>query len=633
MADSWMPDVQVDIAFTSTFATPAASRTWTDVSAYVELHDGIDITVGRQDERSTADANQISLTLDNTDGRFTAGRAASPYFPNVKIGRPIRVRVTPPGGSTVTRFVGFIDEWPVEWDGTDRYASATIRATSRMSRLGLTAKMRSMVEQEILADNPSAYYTLGDSSGSVSAVDSSGNAATGLRVVGDVPALSFGSATGLGSDGLTAATFAGSLGGGGQYLGGDSLGAAASAQSMGCFVRRSGFPPIAETVLSWTLDGPPNSRGFRIEITTLGMVNVRDGEAGGSVLLSGTNVVDGSYHHVGVVRSGATWTLYVDGVAVDTTAGGAATAWSLAPFVGGPSRGAVSATVLNGSVAHAAFWQGVALSGARMSAHASAGRTGYAGERTDQRIVRILGWAGVASSEITTETGQQTMTYQKTSGQSVVDAMRDAEATESGVLYDRADGNIGFQNRAHRYLSSPAATLNMAAQHVGSDYMPKLDRSTLVNDVTVSNPTSEQSARATDASSSNEYGGATATASIVADTYDALQQKANWLIASYSTPRTRVPSLTVDVLAHQGLTPSAQTLLGVTVGDLLAVTNAPTQADSTSQSYFVEGYTETIGPESYEISFNLSPTFPHLNTFVLDSATRGVLDSTYVLAL
>ena len=91
--------------------------------------------------------------------------------------------------------------------------------------------------------------------------------------------------------------------------------------------------------------------------------------------------------------------------------------------------------------------------------------------------------------------------------------------------------------------------------------------------------------------------------------------------------RTRVPSLTVDVLAHQGLIPSAQTLLGLTVGDLLAVTNAPTQADTTDQSYFVEGYTESIGPESYEISFNLSPTYPTLNTFVLDSATRGLLDT------
>ena len=65
----------------------------------------------------------------------------------------------------------------------------------------------------------------------------------------------------------------------------------------------------------------------------------------------------------------------------------------------------------------------------------------------------------------------------------------------------------------------------------------------------------------------------------------------------------------------------------------IAVTNAPSQSATTSPSYFVEGGTETIGPESYEISFNLSPTYPTLSTFVVGDATRGQLDSTYVLAL
>lgn len=69
------------------------------------------------------------------------------------------------------------------------------------------------------------------------------------------------------------------------------------------------------------------------------------------------------------------------------------------------------------------------------------------------------------------------------------------------------------------------------------------------------------------------------------------------------------------------------------MGDLLAVTNAPAQADTTSPSYFVEGYTESIGPESYEITFNLSPTYPTLSTFVIGDATRGQIETGGVLAL
>lgn len=215
----------------------------------------------------------------------------------------------------------------------------------------------------------------------------------------------------------------------------------------------------------------------------------------------------------------------------------------------------------------------------------------------------------------------------------MVDVLRDVESTEGGVLFDGRDGNVTFHNRSRRYLATPVATLNMAAQHVGADYTPKLDRSTLVNDVEVSNPTTGEKARSTSTASSDEYGVATTSAASVANTYDPLQQKAAWLVASYAEPRIRVPSLTVDVLAHQGSTPSAQTLLNLTIGDRLDVSNAPTQADAASQSYFVEGCTETIGPESYEISYNLSPTYPTLNTFVLGDATRGQLDSTYVLAL
>ena len=91
----YMPDVVVEIAFTSGWSTLAASRSWTDVSAYVELAEGITITGGRGDERSTADANQLTLTFDNRDGRFTSGLATGPYHP-LLIGRPIRVRADKP---------------------------------------------------------------------------------------------------------------------------------------------------------------------------------------------------------------------------------------------------------------------------------------------------------------------------------------------------------------------------------------------------------------------------------------------------------------------------------------------------------------------------------------------------------
>ena len=55
------PDLTVEIAFDSGFATPEGSRTWTDVSDYVEGASSVDITYGRADELSTPDPNTKSL--------------------------------------------------------------------------------------------------------------------------------------------------------------------------------------------------------------------------------------------------------------------------------------------------------------------------------------------------------------------------------------------------------------------------------------------------------------------------------------------------------------------------------------------------------------------------------------------
>lgn len=605
MVSAFMPDIQVEIAFNAGYTTPSASRTWTDVSAYVELAAGIDIDFGRQDERSTADANSLTLTLDNKDGRFTAFRTGSPYYPNVKIGRPIRVKVTPPGGSTVTRFVGFIDEWPVEWDGTDAYAKANITASSRMARLGLTAKLRSMIEQEILARRPQRYWTLGDPSGSLTASESSGNAGAQMDSTGSGTDVVFGNATGPAVDGLTAATFAD-----GKYLAANIT--PSVPRGIHATVKVNALPSLNATI---AFCGPV--------VILLDSAGVIYASSGGTIF--GPNINDGRTHDVTFTLSNGAGLaeLFVDGVSAGTSA---TTSTTESVLTVGPR--------FTGVVSHVAYFDssGPLITASDAASMSTAVLTGFAGDRTDVRLLRALGWGGVTSTEVDTEVGVETMDYQQAGSQSVMDVLHDVEATEGGVLFDGADGKVKFHNRPHRYLATPAATLNMASQHVGSDYAPRLDRSALVNDVTVENPTTGEKARAVNTASTTEYGIASGSATSVANSYDPLQQKASWTVASYAEPRMRVPSLTVDVLAHQGLTPSAQTLLAATVGDLLAVTNAPTQSDTTSPSYFVEGYTETIGPESYSLTFNLSPTYPTLNVFVLDDAARGVLD-TGILAL
>ncbi|MFS8200472.1 LamG-like jellyroll fold domain-containing protein (plasmid) [Streptomyces sp. CWNU-52B] len=69
------------------------SITWTDISRYVDMVQGITITRGGSDELSETQPGTASLRLDNQDGRFTPGYSGSPYFPFVRRNAPIRISV------------------------------------------------------------------------------------------------------------------------------------------------------------------------------------------------------------------------------------------------------------------------------------------------------------------------------------------------------------------------------------------------------------------------------------------------------------------------------------------------------------------------------------------------------------
>ncbi|MFG2144136.1 carbohydrate binding domain-containing protein [Streptomyces sp. NPDC048696] len=73
------------------FAPTASSVTWTDITPWVDLKAGIRITRGAADELSQIQPGTCSLTLDNDGGRFSAGTAASPYYPYVRPNCPLRV--------------------------------------------------------------------------------------------------------------------------------------------------------------------------------------------------------------------------------------------------------------------------------------------------------------------------------------------------------------------------------------------------------------------------------------------------------------------------------------------------------------------------------------------------------------
>jgi hypothetical protein len=97
---------------------------WTDVSGRI-LDQGLSIHRGRSNESGALEPSTVTVELDNRDGALTPGNGASPYYPNIRRGTPLRVSVeggTPalliPGGSTVTA--------PLAWASTPDHASLDI---------------------------------------------------------------------------------------------------------------------------------------------------------------------------------------------------------------------------------------------------------------------------------------------------------------------------------------------------------------------------------------------------------------------------------------------------------------------------------------------------------------------------
>jgi len=84
-------DLEIEVAFNNDIdETTSAQSGWTSILPFVSSFSG-DLR-GREYEIGQTEAGTLSVTLDNSDGRFLPGSFQSPYFPYVKSDRRFRIR-------------------------------------------------------------------------------------------------------------------------------------------------------------------------------------------------------------------------------------------------------------------------------------------------------------------------------------------------------------------------------------------------------------------------------------------------------------------------------------------------------------------------------------------------------------
>lgn len=635
---------KIEIAFSTSPDDP--SPVWVDVSQYTRNVSGdVSVSRGRLDRYDKVQPSKLSFTLMNHDGRFTPGNTTSPYYPNVKKGRKVRYSLVH-NGTTYRRFVGFIDEWPVTWtDASVVTSDVKVTASSRTSRLARSRPLPSIIEIEYGRDTPSAYFTLGDDEGSTRA----GNVASTIRNPmvatsvggGSISLITFGSATGPGTDSLTAAQFTRTSASVGANLVSTSPTEYTTFGAQDSQLLEAFFSSSVTTEMGICQADQfgfyPGQTAYYIGTNASGkLIGVSWGV--GSVLYtitSAATVTDGATHHVAFRETydgvNTVGTLFLDGVSVGTNS--LAGDWTIGAYrivAGGgvlTSGGTLLNSCFTGTIAHVAFTYSLTpVSDARILAHAQAGLTGFSGERSDQRISRLATYAGIPAADVSVETGLSTsIVNQDTTDRTPIDLMQDVTDTEGGVLFDSGDGKLTFHARSHRYNAASSLTIRAATGGTTGEIMPsfepRLDDQGLVNDVTASRPNGV-TVRAVDTTSVTEYGVYREDITLLTTDDNEVADAASWKLYIGSTPQVSVPSAEANIA--QASVAQTTAILAREIGDRITCANLPVQAPATSMDFFIEGYEETLTADSHTIKFNLSSA-SQSGVWQLDSSVYSVL--------
>lgn len=334
---TWNFDVRVYVAWDS---ATTANPSWIDVSEFVDIPTGIRITRGRPDGESNPQVGTCTLTVDDSDGRWSPANPNGAWFGQIRKGAWLRVDVLPPSGTVSTRFVGFIQSLPVTWGGKTAYTQ--ISASDRFALLGNAPKYQTAIAHEWLNDPVGSQYIAGywpmhEPSAANYVSDVSGNAAVNQAAltayahsVTPGSGIAFANAGAPGYDGVSTVTFApggtaisGAFGSGGlpngSYLQG-TVGPMGNVAQISVWIQTN---IASQPVWSWT--DPTSNYSIGLMIDSSGFPQVFEGALSGTsstISISTTGffsfpgpyaINDGAWHFVSVKLQGPLATPLNDG--------------------------------------------------------------------------------------------------------------------------------------------------------------------------------------------------------------------------------------------------------------------------------------------------------------------------------
>ena len=645
------------VADVSAVSVPLKSGTTYTASAWIYLGSGPAVTLTCQGATATSTTTtgawqRVTLTWaangQATDlhvyaaGATTSGQQV--WVDSVQVEAASSASAFTTSGPTIYPvFGGYIERFPLTWTDAGKQGWATLTAVDALALLSRIL-LRSCAIQDCLQDSPVFLWPFDDAQGTVVPANVGTSAASaGQMVLAPMGAptsvtTTFGGSTTPGVDSTSSLTFT-PADAGDTYVplvdwagySGFTVGGAAGSTFEAWF---SPTAPATARVMRILRVWATSQEECAVYLDAAGHVVFEHHTTGGvvdsTVSTAGTYLDDG-WHHVVVTASYAAGTV-TEALWVDGLKAGSATRSAAGTMV---ARGAMlgfnywtGTSAFAGSMAQFAVYP-TPLPDARIQSHWLACRTGFAGDPTDQRIRRLLAWAGWTGPVSLPKGASRHGPLSGLGGgsTSVLDACKVAETTERGTFYAAQNGRLTLVPRG-AYYQQPSAMRTFGENATGgeSPYVAaaaELDPTYIYNLLTVTrNGGTAQIAAA--ATSELAYGSRTSsiTTSHVNDP-DAASLGA-YLITQYADGRLRVPELSINPAANPALWPVA---LGSKFGDRITWKRRTSAGLTVVLDGFIDHISHSESPGVWEVKFTISPVDTYQSGLIGD-ATYGLIGST-----
>lgn len=694
-----MPAIVVEAAFGATpgdftqsvdYTWSVEGITWTDISSRCfSKGDEQSITVkrGRQYELTQEETGEIDILIDNHDGALTFGNTASPYYPHVIPGVPIRITAWFNGTQYPVAF-GYVERWPQEWPDMPQWGFSTLVAVDAYGPMAST-NLPSAVQGDIRKDNPYCYfptneqYEFTSQSLTPTAVPLDANGLTAIN-------MAFGNERyGAYRDGYDQPVTVGQA----LNLLGDedtSLGATTyTAQENndngpGLFYFDPNIPGnygngsfSVEFWFAWGNTSAYACTLFSAFATPTSFFAAQTLPTNGGVLTVGINT---NPNNTTTVQTG----FFVNNVAIDggtfnqdtfapqhfaLTTGPGGTACYLngvlqgtAPELGvigqvraitlGPAQfsydcsGMVVYDGYNYIAGHLA-WYPYEMQALQIENHYASGIDGFVGTPAPGRFAQVLTWGllglkrgGTAWYRIY---GSAEDTYMSEAysyeGSSASDVMGQIVQTEGGRCFTQANGSVIYQYRWYVYNQSAQFTFgddpSLGEIPFAQETSFAVDNQYIYNLVTATQnrgPDTEFYVWNTNSLSQEEYFMRSGLdiqsyAMMPFDVYDVT----NWNSVKYSQPVQRAVSVEIDASKIQASNSQAfPAVLSLELNDFVTVNRRPIGGATISVTGAIQEISHEIGATYWHTSYQVAPIFPESNALMTDQSPNNSPGTSYL---